>query len=163
MRKTLLFLTLLLLSAGVLTAQHTEQIAMKKNHSTPLQEGQVVSVQTKIDPQLLDAIKSERAAHKPDYMNALKTTAGQSTKAEQANNPAIKNNVATTEATVDISCEVSPELVQLITDAGGDVISRNVEKNLITANVPVASIRQIAALTAVKKISLSKVSTKKHL
>ncbi len=81
---------------------------------------------------------SKAAAAKPASARVVQTTAVATA------NPRVS---------VDIKCAVTPELVQVITSAGGKVFATSPIDDIITANVPVAALDKIAASADVKFIS----------
>ena len=129
MRKFFLFLIPMLLPAIMLNAQQVQP--SEKEPQTPMQK--------KMNYQLLHPAKAKRGQAVPDDIAASVTG----------------NKTTSDKVPVDITCMVTPALVKIITDAGGEIISSSKENNIISAKVPAAALQKIATSADVKQISQS--------
>jgi len=155
MRKFLLFFIPMFICVVAVHAQKLQSPAKKSVSLQPQQVATTASSQSKIDPQLKSGVNGDNRTTLNSNIKMLAPS-----KAAAAAKPASARVAQTTavapatpRVSVDIKCMVTPELVQVITNAGGKVFASSPADNIITANVPVAALDKIAASADVKFIS----------
>lgn len=139
MRKIPLLLIPLLFTVFMLSAQQ-KQLLQRYPDSTVLRERQAfISGQKTVISQVAHRDKSvvQSQAIKNDNV-LVKENKGSSTSAK---------------VPVTITCIVSPELVKMISNSGGEIVSSSKEENVIIANVPADAIKKISVLPDVKEIT----------
>lgn len=156
MRKAIPFLIPLLLSAPMLWAQQKQPLAKKQINGLIQKHQQAgLPAELKLDAELLQVVKREREKKSTDYVSlaTLNVTSG----AHVNKKDAVGITATQTNATVavNITCEITPELVKVITNAGGVIVSSTKESNLIVANLPETSLQTIAESPSVKQINLA--------
>lgn len=154
MRKKLYFLVPLLLAAFMLQAQQKQLSAKSQISNLKQQHQQVNPDELKMDPGLLQMVKREREQSKAGYVSLEKANTNPRAQANKKNDAApVATTKPDTKVAVNINCKVTPELIKIITDAGGVIVKSSKENGLVVANIPAAALQKIAASSYVEQIS----------